>query len=142
MTNPYAFNDFFKNSFDLNQLFATQRRNIEAISAANQAVVEGAQEIARRQAEVMRQNVENVLQCSRDMFTGGSPETSIGKQAELAKDIFQSTLENIREATETLTKVSFEAFEELSNRASEAADEFSKASGAAASSTKKKAAAA
>ncbi len=136
MNNPYAFADLFKNAFDLNQVFATQRRNIEAISAANQAIVEGAQAVARHQAEAVRESVENVLKGSREIFTGGSPENSIAKQAELSREIFQTALENVREATETLTKVGFEAFDLINQRCTESLDELSKASG----STKKKAA--
>lgn len=128
MNNPYAFADLFKNTFDLNQVFATQRRNIEALSAANQAIVEGAQAVSRRQAEAVRESVENVLKASREIFTGGTPETSFTKQAEVAKDVFQSALDNIREVTEMVTKSSFEAFDVLNKRASESLEELSKAS--------------
>ncbi len=90
----YAFTDMFKNSLDFNQLFSTQRRNIEALSAVNQAVVETAQELSRRQAEVVRDNVENVLKASKDIMTSGTPESNISKHADLAKEIFETTLSN------------------------------------------------
>lgn len=126
----YGFNaDYFKNMWDFNQLFSTQRRNIEALSTVNQVVVEGAQAISRRQAEVVRSNVENVLKASKDMLTGSSPETSIAKQAELAKAIFENTLSNLREMTEMVTKSGFEAFDVLNKRAAESIEEISKASG-------------
>jgi phasin family protein len=138
--NPnFAFTDMFKNSFDFNQLFSTQRRNIEALSAANQAVVEGAQAISRRQAEVIRDGVEGMLNASKGLMTGGTPD--LGKQAELAKDIFENALSNLREITETVTKSGFEAFDVLNKRAAESIDEISKASASASSSAKKKASA-
>lgn len=133
--SAYAFAEIFRNSFDFNQLFATQRRNIEALSAANQVVVEGVQAITRRQAELLRENVENVMQASRDILTGGSPEASLSKQAEAAKSVFQNTLENVREVTEMATKSSFEAFDVLNRRATESLEEIG---ATAASATRKK----
>jgi phasin family protein len=123
MTNANAFTEFFKGVCDFNQLFATQRRNIEALSEANQVVVEGAQAISRRQAEVMRENVESVLKASRDMMTGGTPETNVSKQTELAKDMFEKTFNHLREISEMVTKSGFEAFDVLNRRAAETMEE-------------------
>lgn len=139
MTYNNAFADMFKNTFDFNQLFSTQRRNIEALSEVNQTIVESAQAISRRQAEVIRENVENALKASKDLMSGGSPETSLTKQAEMAKEFFENALANLREITETATKSGFEAFDVLNKRAAETIEEFSKASGSTAA--KKKAAA-
>ena len=132
-----AFADLFKNAFDLNQLFSTQRRNIEALSAANQAVVEGAQAISRRQAEVIRTNVEDVLKASKDLLTSGTPDTNLTKQADFAKGIFESTLSNLREITEMATKSGFEAFDVLNKRAAETLEEISKAAPVATAAKKK-----
>ncbi len=128
MSQNFAFNDFFKGAFDFNQIFSTQRRNIEAISAANQVFVEGAQAVSRVQAEAVRNGVENVLKASKDIMSGGSPETGLAKQADFAKSIFETTLSNLREITETVTKSGFEAFEVLNKRAAESMEEISKAS--------------
>ena len=137
-TNPFA--DLFKNSFDFNQVFSTQRRNLEALSAANQAVVEGAQAISRRQAEVLRANVENVLKVSKEMMTSaGTPEVSVTRQADLARALFENTLSNLREVTETVTKSGFEAFDVLNKRVAESLEEISSNNAAHTSSKKKSA---
>lgn len=128
MNQNYAFADWFKNTMDFNQLFSTQRRNIEALSEANQVVVEGAQAVSRAQAEAVRTNVESMLKSSKDMFTGGTPEASITKQADFAKSLFENTLANLREISEMVTKSSFEAFDVLNRRAAETMQEFGKAS--------------
>lgn len=135
-TNYFQFADAWKNAFDFNQLFATQRRNIEALSTANQTLVEGAQAISRRQAELVRDNVEQFLKASRDMFSGGAPDANLTKQTEYVKDAVENTLNNIREVTEMVTKSSFEVFDVLNKRATESLEEISKASNTA----KKKAA--
>lgn len=134
-SNPFA--DMFKNTLDFNQIFSTQRRNIEALSAANQVVVEGAQAISRRQAEVIRDNVESMLKASKELLTSGSPETNMTKQADFAKTVFESALSNLREITEMATKSSFEAFDVLNQRAAETMEEVSAASGKTSSSKKK-----
>ena len=145
MASNYAFTDFFKNSGDMfkntlnfNQLFSTQRSNIEAISAANQAIVEGAQAISRRQAEVIRSNVEDTLKASKAIMTSGTPESNLSKQAELARSIFENTLANLREISETAMKSGFEAFDVLNKRMAESIEEIGSASASAASSSKKK----
>lgn len=121
--------DMFKNALDFNQLFATQRSNIEAIAEVNQTAVESAQAIARRQAEVARDNVENVLKASKEILTSNSPESNISRQAELARSIFENTLSNMREIGETVAKSSFEAFDVLNKRVAESLEEISAAAG-------------
>jgi phasin family protein len=137
MKSNHAFADMFKNNFDFNQLFSTQRRSIEAFSAANQVVMENAQAISRRQAEIARENVEQSLKASKDLMSGGTPEVSLAKNADLAKSFYENALGNLREVSEMATKSCFEAFDILNKRAAEVMDEISSASGAAAPSTKK-----
>lgn len=141
MFSQFAFNDFFKNEYfknpyDFNQIFSTQRRNIEALSAANQVVVESAQAISRRQAELARENVEESLKASKDLMSSGSPEAGLAKNVDLAKSFFESALSNLREITETVTKSGFEAFDILNRRAAESLDELSSAGSKAASKKK------
>ncbi len=138
MTSPYAFAESFRNFLDINQLFSTQRRNVEAISAANQVMVEGVQAGYRRQAEVLRDNVEQVLKASREVFqAGSSPENSLNRQAEYVRSIFESNINSLREVTETLTKSGFEALDVLNKRAAESLDEISSATGKAATKARK-----
>ena len=119
MTNNFAFSEFFKNKFDFDQIVSTQRKNIETLSAATQIAVEGAQAVSRRQAEVIRSNVEDALKASKDLLTSGTPETNLTKQADFAKSFFESALSNLREVTEMVTKSGFEAFDIINKQAAE-----------------------
>lgn len=125
MFQKNAFNELFQNNLDFNQLFATQRRNLEALAAANQSFVESAQAISRRQAEVARDNVEQALRASKDMMSGNSPESNLSKQADFTREMFESNLANMRELVEMVTKSGFEAFDVLNQRAAESLEEFS-----------------
>lgn len=135
-TNNLA--DLFKNNFDYTQLLSTGRRNLEAASEASQAVVENVQAISRRQAEIARTSVEGALKASKDIFTSGTPETNIAKQAAYAKDAFEGALANLREVSEMAAKSCFEIFDVITSRASESIEELSKAAGAAAPAAAKK----
>lgn len=155
MTNQNPFADLFKNfsefkapfadlkapslpALDMNQLMNVGRRNAEAVSAASQAVAESAQAISRRQAELARGHVEKVLKTTKEMLVNGSPEINTTKQVEFAKTLFESSLNNLREVGELVTKSSFEVFDVLNRRATETIEEFSNAKASPAA--KKKAA--
>ena len=59
----------------------------------------------------------------KDMLVNGSPEINTGKQVELAKTLFESSLNNLREVSELVTKSGFEVFDVLNKRASESIEE-------------------
>jgi len=125
-------------SFDFTSVVNTGRRNAETLTAAGQALAENYQTIARRQAEIARSHVEKVLKSTKDMLVNGSPELNASKHAELAKSVFESSLNSLREVSELVTKSNFEVFDVLNKRASQSLEELS--SIAPAVSPKKKAA--
>jgi phasin family protein len=110
-------------AFDMNQMMAYGRKNAEAVSAAGQCMAESSQAIARRQAELARAHVEKLLKTTKDMLVNGSPEINTTKQVELAKTMFESSLNNLREVGELVTKSGFEVFDVLNKRASASIEE-------------------
>ncbi len=145
-TNPY--NDMMKfwgeyktpqlANFDFSTVVNSGRRNAETITAASQAAAESCQAIARRHAELARAQVEKVLKSTKDMLVNGSPEINTSKHVELAKSMFESSLNAVREMSEIATKTGFEFFDAINKRATEQLDELG--SIAPATATKKKAA--
>ena len=125
MTNDVfkIFGDFKTPAFDFNSLFDVQRRNLEAWTQAGQIVADGAQKVAKKQAEELRKNTDTVLNVSKEFTKGGSPEFNLEKQTELAKQIFEKGLSNSREVSEAVSKYSFEAFDLLNKRAQESFEE-------------------
>ena len=116
--------DFRFRPFDVEALMACQRRNIEALSQANQLAVEGAQAVARRQIEVARQALEDVSSLFRDMVQPGSTEDRIAKNTEYAKQMLEKSISHGREITMLATKAGTEAADVLRKRASEGLDEW------------------
>ena len=125
--------DFRFRPFDVESLMASQRRNIEALSQANQLAVEGMQAVAKRQIEIARQAVEDVSALLRDLAQPTSAEDRIAKNTEYAKQILEKSISNGREITLLATKAGTEAADVLRKRACEGLDEirdFAKQQGA------------
>jgi phasin family protein len=116
--------DFRFRPFDVESLMAAQRRNIEALSQANQLAVEGMQAVAKRQIEVARQAVEDVSALLRDLAQPASPEDRIAKNTEFAKQMLEKSVNHGREITLLATKAGTEAADVLRKRATEGLDEF------------------
>jgi phasin family protein len=117
------FSEFQIPGFDMTSLIATQRRNLEAVNAANQLAVEGVQAVLRRQAEIMRQMVEESSTVMREMMATGAPEQKIAQQTDLVKAAFEKALANLREMTEMVAKSNSEAADVLTKRIGESLTE-------------------
>ena len=103
---------------------ASQRRNIEALSQANQLAVEGMQAVAKRQIEIARQAIEDMSTLLRDLAQPVSTEDRITKNTEYAKQMLEKSVNHGREITMLATKAGTEAADVLRKRATEGLDEF------------------
>ncbi len=109
--------------FDVETLMATQRKNIEALTQANQLAVEGVQAVTRRQVEIAREAFDEASAVLRDMTQPSAPEERMAKNAEIAKQAFEKGVANARELTELVTKAQTEAFDVITKRVTESFDE-------------------
>ena len=127
--NPFDFDvtkifaDFRFRPFDVEAAWAAQRRNIEALSQANQAAVEGVHAVARRQFELTREAFEGFSALLRDLALPVSPEDRIAKNAEYAKQMLEKGVSHSREIATIAAKAGTDAAEILHKRASESLDE-------------------
>lgn len=109
---------------DMEAVVSSQRKNIEALTQANQLAVEGVQAVVRRQVEIARQAMEEFSAMVRDIVQpNGSPEDRLAKQAEYSKQALEKGMTNARELTELLAKANAEAFQVIGKRVSEGFDE-------------------
>jgi phasin family protein len=108
---------------DVDAVVASQRKNIEALTQANQLAVEGVQALARRQVEIARQAMEEFSAMLRDMVQPVSPEDRLARQAEFSKQALEKGLSNARELTEMVAKANTEAFNVINKRVTESLDE-------------------
>lgn len=130
MAQNNAFTDAFKGfsefklpNVDFNSFFSLSRRNIEAFTAANQAMSEGVQAVVRRQAEITQRSVEDALALVREVYSSKSPEASASKQAQFVQKSLEEAVSNARELIELASKSGAEASEVLSKRFNQAISE-------------------
>src|SRR3954471_23439278 len=95
------FSDFRFRPFDVEALWAAQRRNLEALSQANQLAVEGVQAMTRRQTELPRETFEGLSSLLRDLAQPASPEERIAKNTDYAKQMLEKSVNHGREGAPT-----------------------------------------
>jgi phasin family protein len=108
---------------DVDTLLSSQRKNIEALTQANRLAYDGFQAVAKRQAEILRQTVDEVAQITKEIAEPGSPQDKVAKQTEVAKEAFERSLSNLRELSEMVAKANNEAFDLLNKRFTQNLDE-------------------
>ena len=117
------FADFRFRPFDVEALWAAQRRNLEAFTQANQLAAEGMQTLARRQIELTRETFEGFSALLRDLSQPASPEDRIAKNTDYAKQMLEKGVNHGREVVSIAAKTGADAAEVLQKRATESLDE-------------------
>jgi phasin family protein len=108
---------------DLDSIVASQRKNVEALTAANRVAFEGMQAFARRQTEMLQETMSETTKAIDAIAKAGSPPEAAAKQVELTKNAFEKSLSNMRELAEMVSKASQDAATTISGRVSESLDE-------------------
>ncbi len=125
------FADFKVPGVDVNAIIASQRKNIEAVTAANQHAIEGMQAVARRQAEILKQTMQEAGGMLTEVLGASTPEEKVAKQADLVKTAFEKALGNMKELAELVAKSNSEAANVINQRVSEGLSELKSAMAAA-----------
>ena len=95
---------------DVEALAAAQRRNVEALTVANKAAVDGAKALAAHQTEFVRGAVDQYTAAWSELLAIKDPKAGVAKQAELAVAAYESSVANLRELGEIATKAQTETF--------------------------------
>src|SRR5258708_11367256 len=111
-------------SFAGDAVTASQRKTLSALSQANQAALEGAQGLMRRQVETGRQTMDDFSAMLRDVVQpNGSPADRMARQADYSMAAIEKSLSNALELSELVAKANGEAFGILNKRVTESLDE-------------------
>jgi len=127
---------------DSNAVIETHRKNVEAVTKANQMAFEGAQAVVERQVEILRQSVEEAAKAVRELSQPGKPADKLVAQTEMVKEAYEATLANLRELVELSVKSNTAAAEVLNHRFTDGLEELKGAIKTAEKSVEKTAAAA
>lgn len=118
-----AFSAFSFPGFSVEAAMASQRKNVEAFTQANQLAIEGVQAFARRQVELAREVFEGAPAFFKELSQPTAPQERIAKNAELAKATFEKNLATAKELGELVTKANTEAFQVIAKRVTESFEE-------------------
>lgn len=108
--------EFKMPDFNMNALMDMQHKNIEVITAINQAVFENLQSFVQRQAELMRQGFEETTSLMNAFMSAPSVQEKVICQAEASKKMTEQCMANARDTAETFAKCNSQAMETISNR--------------------------
>ena len=111
---------------DTNAVLEAQRRNVEALTAANKIALECAQSVARRQAELAREAVQDAGEAVTAINGAKTVEERLEKQAQAVKSAYAKSFAGLRELSELGVKSSQEAADVLNARVTEGLDELGK----------------
>jgi phasin family protein len=108
---------------DMTALVASQKKNLEALTNANRVAFEGLQAVAKRQAAILQETMNEGSKAMEDISKAGSPPEVAAKQAEIAKSAFERALANMRELAEMVAKSNQEATAMINSRITATLDE-------------------
>jgi phasin family protein len=118
-----AFGEFRLPGLDVEAVVATQRKNLEALTQANQLAAEGVRALAQRQAEIAQQAFAEASALLREWTQPGAPEERLARNVEAVKQAFETGLATARELNEMTTKASTDVFSVITRRMSQGFDE-------------------
>jgi len=99
---------------DMSGFIEAQRKNIEAITQANQAAYEGMRELAKRQMDILQ---ETAAEWQAAMSEAAKREgTNATRRADAAEKAFGKAFGNMRELAEMAAKAQTEAWEVVQKR--------------------------
>lgn len=109
---------------DFQALAEAQKRNLEALTAANKLAMEGAQAVARRNMEIMQQVMGEMTQAIQSIASvEGSPNAKAAQQTEMMKTAYERGVANMQEIAELIQKSNGEALGVLNRRFTESLEE-------------------
>lgn len=108
---------------DMDQMLGAYRRNLEALSAANRVALEGAQQVARRNMEIMQQTMGEMTEAMRSLTSADTAQDRAGRQADMLKGAYERAVAHMKELADLIQRSNGEALEVLNRRFTEAMDE-------------------
>ncbi len=99
-------------AFDMKTAMEIQRKNMQAITDVNQTVMNGWQELARRQAAMMAEFIQSNSAIAKDI----TAEDMIHRQTDVIKNVCQKSMANSQELIEMMRQNNLQTAEVISER--------------------------
>jgi phasin family protein len=128
--NPFTDFDFTKiagefklPTVNVETVVETTRKNFAALTTANSAAVESIKSIGQRQGDMVRSAMEDFSKHGSEVLAAATVEEKTAKQIDFAKKSYETAIANTKELADLYTKGQAQAFEAISHRVAEFADE-------------------
>jgi len=129
--DPTALTEQYKELFgklnlhnlDTNALIETQRKNVQALTDANRAILENTQSLFQRQTEMLQQVLEEVPEAVKSLGSSKSAQEAAEKQIKMIEDSVSKALANFSEIVEMMRKSQDETTKQVSSRFNEGLEE-------------------
>lgn len=111
-------------TLNVEALLEGHRKNVVALTKANQVVFDGLTTLARRERDLFKSTVDDYTKVTSDVLTGTSVEERATKQVDVAGHIYASSVARFLELSDIAVKTNVSTVEILNARVTEVLDEF------------------
>jgi phasin family protein len=101
---------------NMDALVASQRENLEALSASNRAALAGMKAVGEWQVKILQETMQGLTTAISNLTKGGSPQEIAAAEAELARKAFETAVGEMRELAEIVGKANQQASEAIAKR--------------------------
>jgi phasin family protein len=115
--------DFKLPQVDVDALVASQTKTVEALTSANRTAVEGAQAVATRHNEIVKNAITELTETMQELSSVEKPQERAAKQAQIVKASYEKAVSNAQELSDMIVKSNAEAFTMINKRFLESLDE-------------------
>ena len=102
MTEQYKelFSKLSVPNLDMSALIEAQKKNVQTLTTANRAMLEGTQALMQRQAEMVQQVAKEASEAAKSLAKSSSPQDAAQKQIQLIEKSVSEALSNFAEISE------------------------------------------
>lgn len=103
-------------ALDVKTMMEAQRKNMQAIADANRCAMQGWQDMARRQAEMLSQFVQENAGMAKATIGTEAPQDRFAQQTEILKTACEKSFLNTQELTDMMRKSSIDTADVINKR--------------------------
>jgi phasin family protein len=108
---------------DMDALVATQRDNLEALNAANQAAFNGLKQASEWQMRILQETMHEMTTAMNGLAKVTTPQQLIEAETDLARKTFETVIRQMRELAEIVNSANEEATHAIARRIPETLEE-------------------
>lgn len=108
---------------NMDALVASQRDNLEALNASNQAALEGMKAVGAWQAKLLQETMRELTAAIGKLSQSGSPQQLVANESELAKKAFSTAVRQMQELTQIVIQANQQAAAAIARRIPESLGE-------------------